>query len=48
MIAHILVSLSVPATTTVAALLWARFVASGMAAVPEKDGTERSRDIRTW
>jgi hypothetical protein len=48
MIAPVLVTLSVPAMTTVAALLWARFVANGMAYLPETDITERSRDIRTW
>lgn len=48
MIAHVVISLGVPLTTTVAAILWARFVSDGMVTVPEIDGTERIRDIRTW
>lgn len=48
MIAHLLISLSVPATTTVAALIWARFVASGMTQAPGNDESECGRDIKTW
>jgi hypothetical protein len=48
MIAHFLISLSVPATTIVAALLWAKFVANGMIHPSDADGAERGQDIRTW
>lgn len=48
MIAQVIIGLSVPLTTTVAAILWARFVSDGMASVPELDETARRSDIRTW
>jgi hypothetical protein len=48
MIAHVIIGLSVPFTTTVAAILWARLVSKGMARVPELDEIERRSDVRTW